>query len=779
MGSKRTHKRVLKRSISGQPAGAIFFIAVSELVAVPLILSTAFHRTFAVPKFAVLIIGSAALVPLLFVHFGRNAGSEYGSFRLFRNPLVYLTLAYLATIAISTFFGIARVTSLMGTFENQMGLLTYLCFVICFVALIAGIGFDEHRLTWALWALALTGLATSIYALFQFAGWDPLIPASAYTFDFGSGPIVRPIGTLGHADYLGNFLLYTCPVSLALAVRSHQRERRVAIAGFALSIAAILVSGTRGAWLGILAGLGVIAVLEFRAANQWVKGGSRRRLLPFVAAALASAAVLALAIGPAASGRSILERGRSVFADGLSGAGRTRLWKDSLKMIPRYALVGCGPEAFREALLPYKSKALALISPPTNNESSHISYIDAAVSYGLPGAVLYVSIFCAMLIAAIKARKRVDDPRSKWILTGIVSSVAAVAVHDFFIFNQLSTGLYFFALAALCQAASNTYDHSSPGHSARQSKTSDTKTGYRTSLPGFQNILAVCLAVILAGPAIWYSIGVCAADQSLKESFAAAERGDYQELMSAGTRAAAAPDPTGSFHFMVARALSDFADRAALTRPASNESTANTASQSNRPAAIHLAIDQAGQALPHNLERDSVALLLAYLEGQAGDVQSETRYAREAVALDPEYANCHLMLSEAYLAAGNKKEALEEAYAARELDPSSRTIPTLIMNAGGPILGGKEYPVSEMVVRAEAFLAAGDLKRALRMTRRMIRREPDCAPCHRIRAQAFEKAEAYKEAISEWQKYLALSPGEASAQKVPAHIEDLKKQSPP
>src|SRR6185295_17903211 len=113
--------------------------------------------------------------------------------------------------------------------------------------------------------------------------------------------------------------------------------------------------------------------------------------------------------------RDILVRARSFVSEGYSGAGRTLLWRDSLKMVVDFPAVGCGPEAFRKAFLPYKSRELGRFAPDTNNESSHSSYIDAAVSFGLPGAILYIAIITSTCSLFWKARLRAADRRLRLI----------------------------------------------------------------------------------------------------------------------------------------------------------------------------------------------------------------------------------------------------------------------------------------------------------------------------------------------------------------------------
>src|SRR5262249_54802362 len=116
----------------------------------------------------------------------------------------------------------------------------------------------------------------------------------------------------------------------------------------------------------------------------------------------------------------------------------------------------CGAEGFRKAFLPYKSKELARLAPQINNESSHNSYLDAAISFGLVGVALYVAVLASMLSLLFSCHKLAISGRSRLILSGIFSSMIGVVVHNFFIFDQIPTGLYFFAFAALAQIASNT-----------------------------------------------------------------------------------------------------------------------------------------------------------------------------------------------------------------------------------------------------------------------------------------------------------------------------------
>src|SRR5205085_5828895 len=201
-------------------------------------------------------------------------------------------------------------------------------------------------------------------------------------FDAAGGRIVRVISTLGHADYLGNFLLYTTPVSAALALSHQGRARLLALVAMLLSGLVIIFSGTRGAMLGLLVAALTFLLIVLRGKRSLAWRSRQTRRSAAVAALVVVAAIALIAANPAS--RQIVTRARAAIAEGASGAGRTLLWRDTLPMLPAYGLAGCGPEGFRKAFLPYKSKQLAQLAPQTNNENPHNAYLDAAISFGLP-----------------------------------------------------------------------------------------------------------------------------------------------------------------------------------------------------------------------------------------------------------------------------------------------------------------------------------------------------------------------------------------------------------
>src|SRR6185369_5912541 len=240
----------------------LFWICLSLLVLVPLVFVASVYRTYATPKLAILLVGASILAPLavLAALVAARNGLEMG--RLFNPAHFVLVTLYFASVTVSTFFGVEPIASLFGYFHNQMGLVPQLCFFAFFIALIFGINNDENRLNKTLWVMAVTGFLVSAYSVSQFFGYDPFLKSSLYTYRSQEGNIRRVIGTLGHADYLGNFLMYTTPLCVALGVASRRRARYLAVMMSSVSMAAIVMSGTRGAWAGMIAAAVAVCFLE-------------------------------------------------------------------------------------------------------------------------------------------------------------------------------------------------------------------------------------------------------------------------------------------------------------------------------------------------------------------------------------------------------------------------------------------------------------------------------------------------------------------------------------
>ena len=358
-----------------------------------------------------------------------------------------LVSAYIIIVGLSTLFGVVPRASLFGSYPNQMGFITRLCFFICFAGLIVSIGrrrsiVDRNTSDGSYWFYR--GRLRS-HAVFR-TGSD-LIEGIVHIQLARRSRCADP-------KHAGSFKLsWQLPAihnaaHIGAGMTLVGSARRLAFAGVGISVAAIAFSGTRGAWLGLLAAAITFSWLELRAKGVNLIKAPRRTLLVAGAGVVAMfIIVLVVALTPAS--HNIAVRARSIFTDRFTGAGRTLLWRDALGMVPEFSLIGCGPEAFNRVFPAHRSLDLAKHAALINNESPHNSYLEAAISFGLIGAIFYVAMAVSTIWLLLRSRRRAGNSQLRLIAGGMVAAFVGVLVHNVFIYDQIPTGLYFFAFMAI------------------------------------------------------------------------------------------------------------------------------------------------------------------------------------------------------------------------------------------------------------------------------------------------------------------------------------------
>lgn|GEM_PF-1209037 len=782
------------------PGDAVFILSLALLVLIPLAFSSAVYTKYSLPKFVVLLIGASTL--LLFMSqrpalsFLKPDGSKSGS----GSRLVSVVCFYFLAVAVSTLFGVAPVVSLFGSHFNHMGLITRGCFFVFFVALSAGIGASENRLRATLWVIAATGCLVAAYAVAQSFGVEPFVRRSLYTFPTPEGNLIRVCASLGHADYLGNFLCYTTLLTGGLALAARRWLRVFAVAATGLSIVAIAFSGTRGAWIGLIAGIIVFSffVLKDGVARQLLKRTPRST----VAAVIASIVLLLSLFFISPASRSVTQRLRSLMSEGTSASGRNLLWRDSLKMVPSFALVGTGPEGFRKALPGFKSIELAKLNPLSNNESSHNSYLDTLISHGVAGAALYISMIVLSLMILIRARRRTEAENWRFIITGLICSFIAALVHNIFIYDQIATGLYFFTFLAITVSVSKLFGSGSAAAEGSQPSPANVKAAGTKRVSAFswkwwqwvQTAAALACLVI----AIWYSGGVIESDAAYNDLFDSSHPVDFNRLVSLGEKVTGTPDPTRQYDFLFAHAVETFVRNLPKASESASRAQGITVDvKAIREDALKLAISHVEQSLARTLTPDLNYTLLGSLALSAGDVNKLQDAAGEAIRWDPRNYYARLLMAEAYLARGDKELAEREAELAFELRPVSPEVASMLARTRGLDPADDSADVAavaearnarpnlrrdaeELIKIGRKLAQEGKLKQAqIKLVTAIGRADGPCPDCHRELAILYEKMTRYADAITEWAAYMTEAPERASAEQINARIEGLKQKSAP
>ncbi|HWN98800.1 MAG TPA: O-antigen ligase family protein [Blastocatellia bacterium] len=606
--------------------------------------------------------------------------------------------------------------------------------------------------------------------------------------------MIRVCSSLGHSNYLGNFLLYTTPLTLGLAFASKDTGRLLAGMAVLLSVAAIVFSGSRGAWLGIIIGIGVFATLELKAGAGREILANKRRLALVSAAAVVALAVAGFMISRSPSFRSVSERARTLMTEGLSSSGRVVLWRDSIRMIPRYALIGCGPEGFRKALLAYKSVELAALSPKANNESPHNAYLEAAISYGLLGAALYVLIIAYAIVLLWRARRNATSGTRRIVATGVIASFIAVLVHNFFIFDQIATGVYFFAFIAVAFVLPGTIGTKRPQDNVveRKVKPHPRKSG---STIRWRSLAVNSLAGVVVASSVWYCFGLFRAELAYKKLFDPLHPLDYQGMLQEGVDITNSPLPTGAYDFLYAGALEQAVQR--IPTPSSTKPLQAKDAELAiiRSEVLKLGIGHAERSVKHTNTPDMNYSLLASLALAAGDVDKATAAAAKAVQWDPNNYYTRWLMAEAHLVRGENEQAIREAETSIKLYPRSLEAASTLSRARGgdgsddtaaaAIIAqarnnrpNREHAAEELVEAARRISRSGNQQEArIKLLTAIGRSDGACPACHRELALVLEKMGRIKDAIAEWETYVKEDEAGAAAERVAARIESLRQRS--
>jgi len=407
-------------------------VLLSILVGVPLaILPARFQMYDTTPKIAVLCVGAA----LLLWFCGRRSPGAAALWRTGLGKAFYTSLILgTASLFISAAFSHDSWLSLAGTVWRRLGAVNQA--ILFFIAAVTAAFVHRDRKAGKTLMLAMeaAGAIASVYAILQYAGWDPLISRNLYTT--GTRTIVRPPATLSDTTEFATFLL--APVFIAASLRLHEMSRRWKRTHeliMFLSVAALILTGTRAAVLGIAAG---VCVLPYAERARVADRGN-----------LARAGLAALAFGAAIGLFLLLPAGKSVRArfaqweEDRTWGGRLLIWRDSLPLFSQHAALGIGPELFGEGFQRVESLELARAYPDDYHESPHNLFFEVGIAQGVPGLAIWLALLGLACWSGVICRRR-NDTRAPGLFAALIAMIISSQFCPLIVANEL----YLVALSA-------------------------------------------------------------------------------------------------------------------------------------------------------------------------------------------------------------------------------------------------------------------------------------------------------------------------------------------
>ena len=625
-------------------------------------------------------------------------------------PVAVLGAALLCWLVLATATAHDPLTALVGHPRRHFGLAGW---VVCALALLAGTGLrgrDRRRLLGR--TVALAAGVTGAAAVADLLGWDP------FGTRFAGG---RVGGLLGQPLYLAVTALLVGAVAVGVAADRSEGWgwRVVGAAGAAGAVVALGASQTRGAWLGALVAIGLVAVRRGRGR------GSRREAAVESAGGRREAAVETAGErgpGPAGPGDpragsaarprrrrrwgrrrrwpdrdpgigSAGRRGRALTAAGLAlaalgavltvtgprladladrdaagGIGRLDEWRVAVRVVADDPITGVGPDGYRIAApVHIDDDYTRRHGRDEVVDRAHSAPLDVAATAGVPAALLFVGLVGVLLVRCSRVISRSPDT----VLVAAAAAVVAWSVQMLVGFPIAEVDPLAWLLAGMVVAATSarpTRPHGSDGHGrtngrrvvdAGESSGGDVAAGLGERDAGGPWVGRVVAGVVACVLGVGGATAV-RADRALARAEEARQQGDIAAALAEADRATdLRPDDIDAWYL---------ATRLAATPD-------GLPALDNGLDRIEAALDR----LPGDpaLRHLHTALLVerAQRTGLAADVASAERSARALVADDPSSPAAHRALGLAEATRGDEdaaRAALTRALALAPDDDGAR-----------------------------------------------------------------------------------------------------------
>jgi O-antigen ligase len=340
-----------------------------------------------------------------------------GEVHVKRVPYGWLLSAFLLLVLASVVTALDRTVAVFGNQYAEQGLLAMAAYAAVFL-LATQIVDGRRDFLRILQFVALSGAVVALLGVLQSLGlpYFPLAQASYLT--------ERGTSSLGNPDTLGTFLIIPLLLSLGLSLSTPSPRRWLWRTCAAVTAASLLLTQTRGAWLGAVVALVIFGVVIYRSPKQ-----GRGMSATWVGAGLLLLVGVGAAVYKAATGaQPLLSRLTQTGADG----GRLFVWSEVLKIVGKYPVLGAGPDNIVYAWYRVSNSAqVHTMGIDGVINDAHNYWLGTAVSSGVLAAVLLVAFVAAVLAgsrSAVTERRAVPVSPDRAGFAALWAGVVGLAV---------------------------------------------------------------------------------------------------------------------------------------------------------------------------------------------------------------------------------------------------------------------------------------------------------------------------------------------------------------
>lgn len=393
--------------------------------------------------------------------------------KLFKSPIVIAVTAFVGAFLLAGIFGVNPTMSFWSNFERGEGGLQVLNFYAMFI--LAATLFSERK-DWdkMFWMMCFTSLLMISYGVGAHlktidapAAEGQAGGAMYQTFQnfIGSGfntEGFRFSGSIGNPAYVATFLIFSIFYAFNLLI-SKYKDRLLSFQAISLYLMIALfgvffvLAATRGAFLGLLAGLFVGLLYLALSKKEWRKY------------AIGTIAVLALAIGLlfAFKNSDVIKRQSfsrllDVSVNAETFSDRTTIWKMAWDGFKERPVFGYGPENFINVFDRHFNPAY--YKPPAQFgawfDRAHSLIFDYLSETGIVGFLSFASIFIVLFFMFFREifRKRGEKDEEhthlyrepKILQAFLLMTIVAYLVQGLVLFDVSTTYLNVFLVLSFC-----------------------------------------------------------------------------------------------------------------------------------------------------------------------------------------------------------------------------------------------------------------------------------------------------------------------------------------
>lgn len=353
---------------------------------------------------------------------------------LIKNPLFIFILLFFVSFVLSAGFSDNSYRAFWGDIERGeglFGLIHYLAFLLMALAI-----FEKKDWLNYFKISLVVGFILIFYALLQFLG--------IRNFPLALAPEPRPISYIGNPAFLATHMFFLMMFGAIVFLKTSKLWRYFSFLIIVLSVLTIFISGTRGAILGLGAGIFVLLL--------WFSISGRRYFFDLrkISVFLLILTVLLGAVfwftrenlfWQKIPGLDRLAKTAALDVNDPSTQFRLITWKLSWKAFKEKPIFGWGPENYLMAYEKHYDPEYAVYGE-TWLDRAHNKIIDVAVMQGIFGLLAYLGIFAAVFYNLFKRLKTADS----FYAPLIFSLLIGYFVQNLVLFDQIVSYAAFFAI---------------------------------------------------------------------------------------------------------------------------------------------------------------------------------------------------------------------------------------------------------------------------------------------------------------------------------------------